>query len=63
MKLLTRLIRRPGYTYGYGDQYELTRDAAMAHALVMAMNEQPYTTSDVYMERADEIMASWGYSE
>lgn len=38
-------------------------DAALAHALVMAMKEQPYTTSDVYINRADKIMASWGYGE
>lgn len=41
----------------------INHDAMLAHALVMAMNEQPYTTSDVYMSRADKIMASWGYGE
>lgn len=64
MRLRTELYpnRLGSMTFGFDDE-SMRHDAYAAHALVMAMNEQPYTTSDVYMKRANEIMTSWGYGE
>ena len=53
--------------YGRLHVTDLQHDAAMAHALVMAMERWDYsddpndTINSAIFRRADEIMAEWGY--
>jgi len=69
VRLLTKLVHTTGYTYGDGDRYELTRDAALAHAQTQAIAEArnhchgSWDTCDFIRERADELMREWGYQD
>jgi hypothetical protein len=40
---------------------EIAHDAAIAHALVMAMPDGSF--KDSVMRKADELMREWGYSD
>jgi hypothetical protein len=59
-----------------GSTDEFAHDAAMAHALVMALGELGVTRDGIFaeccqasdtrqfvFERADELMTEWGYTE
>lgn len=69
MKL--RTVCEDGHVSGFSADHE--RDAAYAHALVMAMNEFrkaqswspkfPAIWQLEVTERANELMAEWGYTE
>ena len=68
-KVLAPTERRGDIFIGIIEDFE--HDAAMAHALVMAMAEHRYldvdshwdkVRRDIY-ERADELMREWGYAD
>lgn len=69
MKLKTDLdpiIAYGGISKYAGEVYAETHDAAVAHALLMAMDQwgtDEFGVVDALRARADELMAEWGYRE
>lgn len=70
----TRTPDTPNEVDFSGADHDFIHDAAAAHALLVAINENmadwlscpddhPAKVSSWLLKRADEIMASWGYGE
>jgi hypothetical protein len=70
MKLKTQLVSYRIATFPAknekrpkGDSFDMARDAAAAHALMLAITlELPMPHLMAAMAKADELMREWGYS-